>query len=97
MNSKLQEKPRKTAPLQKVNHPPIAKMTYTEKAAKLVPNFAARWQLFRKYFPTPKSTIKHNKTLTTTVTDNTRFILKKKDLNIQIKTKSKVIKNAAPP
>jgi hypothetical protein len=25
-----------------VNHPPIAKMTYTEKAASLVPNSAAR-------------------------------------------------------
>ena len=44
MNSKLQEKPRKTAPLQNVNHPPIAKMTYTEKAASLVPNSAARWR-----------------------------------------------------
>ena len=26
-----------------MNHPPIAKMTYTEKAASRVPNFAARW------------------------------------------------------
>ena len=27
-----------------MNHPPIAKMTYTEKAASLVPNSAARWR-----------------------------------------------------
>jgi hypothetical protein len=64
--------------------------------AKLVPNFAARWQLFRKYFPTPKSTIKRNRTLTTTATYNTRFILKKRPQHTN-KTKSKVIKNAAPP
>ncbi len=84
-------------PLQDMNHPSRTKTTSKTKIAELVPIFAARWQLFRKYFPTPKSTIKRNRTLTTTVTDNTRFILKTKDLNIQIKTKSKVIKNAAPP
>jgi hypothetical protein len=33
-----------------VNHPPIAKKTYTEKAANPVPNFAARWRSIRKYF-----------------------------------------------
>ncbi len=27
-----------------MNHPPIAKMTYTEKAGSLVPNSAARWR-----------------------------------------------------
>ncbi len=35
---------RKAAPIQDVNHPPIAKKTYTEKAASLVPNSAARWR-----------------------------------------------------
>ncbi len=27
-----------------MNHPPIAKMTYTKKAASLGPNYAARWR-----------------------------------------------------
>jgi hypothetical protein len=27
-----------------MDHPPIAKMTYTEEAASLVPNSAARWR-----------------------------------------------------
>ena len=65
-------------PLQDMNHPSRTKTTSKTKIAELVPIFAARWQLFRKYFPTPKSTIKRNRTLTTTVTDNTRFILKKR-------------------
>jgi hypothetical protein len=38
------EIPRKAAPPQDVNHPPTAKMTYTKKAASLVPDSAARWR-----------------------------------------------------
>ncbi len=32
------------APPQVMNHPPPAKMTYTEEAANLVPDSAVRWR-----------------------------------------------------
>jgi hypothetical protein len=42
---KYQEKQRfSPPPPQDVNHPPPAKMTYTEGAANLVPDSAARWR-----------------------------------------------------
>ena len=73
------------------NVPAIRKKTYLINNRELVPNFAARWQLFRKYFPTPKSTFKRDRTLTTTVTKNTRFTLKRRPQHTR-KTKSIMIK-----
>ena len=32
-----------------MNHPPIAKKTYAEKAASLVQNSAARWRAIQKH------------------------------------------------
>jgi hypothetical protein len=45
----LQKITRKAAPIQDVNHPPIAKKTYAEKAASLVQNSAARWRAIQKH------------------------------------------------
>ena len=61
-----------------MNHPPIAKKTYTEKAASLVPNFAARWHSFCKYFFTPEINNQRKQTETTTVYRNYPFTPYKK-------------------
>jgi hypothetical protein len=41
-------------PPQDMSHPSVVKKTYTAGTASLVPNFAARWHLFCKYFFTPE-------------------------------------------
>jgi hypothetical protein len=53
MKIAITENNRESSVTSRCESSPIAKKTYAEKAAKLVPNFAARWHSFCKYFFTP--------------------------------------------
>jgi hypothetical protein len=65
--------------LQDVIHPPIAKKTYTEKAASLVPNSAARWRAIQKH--PSKHNQRSNKEERYTKENTTRLRSRKKTLH----------------
>jgi phage-related tail protein len=82
---------RKAAPIQDVNHPPIAKKTYTEKAASLVQNSAARWRAIQKHLRNNNQ--RSNKEEKYTKENTTRLRQRKRTQHKSTKQSVKCLKN----
>jgi hypothetical protein len=73
------------------NVPAIVKKTYPINNCELVSKFAARWQLFQKYFLAPTTNNQMKQDSNNNGHEKTRFTLKRRPQHTR-KTKSNIIK-----